>query len=258
MSQKQNILVRALKDPVRALRRVLHSADRYLLDRRLRRMVESEVRSQLLRFISEAFDVDGEAIHNEYQQSELRKWHEGRIEELRTYTKCSPFRTSSFDCESLYALVRAAKPDVMVETGVFVGTSSAHILAAMERNGSGKLYSVDLPSKPNHPPHGFWVQEEVKPRWELTVGDSRVELPVLFERLGMVDAFFHDSLHTFEHMTFEYEVAIKHLRPGALFLSHDSASSFLERNAFPVFCRKHGLDFWIAQVLGIAQIPKKK
>ena len=45
----------------------------------------------------------------------------------------------------LYALVRYCKPDVFVETGVSHGASSAFILAAMEENQKGHLYSIDLP-----------------------------------------------------------------------------------------------------------------
>jgi hypothetical protein len=47
---------------------------------------------------------------------------------------------------SIYAVVRILKPRAMVETGVANGKSSALILRALERNGSGRLYSVDLPT----------------------------------------------------------------------------------------------------------------
>jgi len=46
----------------------------------------------------------------------------------------------------LYALVRVFQPEVVVETGVGPGGSSAFILNALERNGFGHLYSIDLPS----------------------------------------------------------------------------------------------------------------
>ena len=43
----------------------------------------------------------------------------------------------------LYAVVRAAKPAVVVETGVASGMSSAHILRALAANGSGALHLSD-------------------------------------------------------------------------------------------------------------------
>ncbi len=41
--------------------------------------------------------------------------------------------------------VRVVKPRVMVETGVAAGFTTAVALAAMEANGIGHLYSLDLP-----------------------------------------------------------------------------------------------------------------
>lgn len=45
----------------------------------------------------------------------------------------------------LYALVRETKPIVVVETGVASRVISYAILQAMEDNGKGFLYSIDLP-----------------------------------------------------------------------------------------------------------------
>src|SRR5579862_4942290 len=44
-----------------------------------------------------------------------------------------------------YVVVRALMPDVMVETGVCNGKSSAFVLNAMDHNGRGHLHSIDLP-----------------------------------------------------------------------------------------------------------------
>ncbi|MFA5089295.1 MAG: hypothetical protein WC552_09725, partial [Candidatus Omnitrophota bacterium] len=49
------------------------------------------------------------------------------------------------ETEVLYALIRSKKPEKVVETGVGPGMSSAFILKALQRNGYGKLYSIDLP-----------------------------------------------------------------------------------------------------------------
>ena len=45
----------------------------------------------------------------------------------------------------LYGLVRGLGPRVAVETGVCNGVSTAFLLLALERNGSGELHSIDLP-----------------------------------------------------------------------------------------------------------------
>ena len=43
----------------------------------------------------------------------------------------------------------------------------------------------------------------------------------LVKELGQIDCFLHDSLHTYEHMLWEFKTVGPHLRPGGLFLAHD-------------------------------------
>jgi hypothetical protein len=45
----------------------------------------------------------------------------------------------------LYSIVRAYKPEIVVETGVAHGVTSAFLLCAMHENRKGHLYSIDLP-----------------------------------------------------------------------------------------------------------------
>src|SRR5262245_53001084 len=47
--------------------------------------------------------------------------------------------------ERLYAIIRKFRPQLAVETGVCAGFSTAFILQAMQKNGSGRLHSIDLP-----------------------------------------------------------------------------------------------------------------
>jgi hypothetical protein len=132
--------------------------------------------------------------------------------------------TSLDDCLTMYALVRHCQPRVMVETGVFYGAVSAMILSAMEKNGVGELHSLDLPIPSDGLPadmRGGLVSADLRHRWHLILADSRVALPPLLDRLDTIDGFHHDSLHTTPHMTWEYEVAWPHIRPGGFLSSHD-------------------------------------
>lgn len=105
-----------------------------------------------------------------------------------------------------YAVIRALKPEIVIETGVAHGVSSAYMLAALDRNDHGHLHSIDLP------PHdrgaeelvGAGVPDALRPRWTLHRGMSRSVLPALVTRLGRVDLFVHDSDHTHANMTFEF------------------------------------------------------
>ncbi len=130
---------------------------------------------------------------------------------------------------TIYVVVRVLQPKIMVETGVANGKSSALILRAMQKNGLGRLYSVDLPTFEGASPDigrgtiprghqpGWLVPETLKPRWNLSIGDAADVLPKLQAEVPAIDIFFHDSLHTYEHMSFELETAKKWLRrPGAV------------------------------------------
>src|SRR5262249_16918185 len=46
---------------------------------------------------------------------------------------------------ALFFLVRALRPATVVETGTANGTSTTYLLAALARNGAGRLVSIDLP-----------------------------------------------------------------------------------------------------------------
>ena len=56
-------------------------------------------------------------------------------------------------------------------------------------------------------------------------------LPAVLQDVGMIDIFIHDSLHTYDHMLFEYRTAWPHLRPGGILLSDDTDWN----RAFPTF-----------------------
>jgi hypothetical protein len=53
------------------------------------------------------------------------------------------FDTHREECVKYYALLRKREPDVVVETGVYSGVSTASILLALADNGRGTLYSID-------------------------------------------------------------------------------------------------------------------
>jgi predicted O-methyltransferase YrrM len=112
-----------------------------------------------------------------------------------------------------------------VETGVASGVSSSYLLLALERNQKGTLHSVEV-GDPSYRPAGrapgWIVPDRLRSRWQLHIGDATTVLPELFQKLGEVDMFIHDSLHTYEHMKFELELAYPHTRRGGLMLADDA------------------------------------
>ncbi len=140
----------------------------------------------------------------------------------------------------LYLVCRVLRPRTVVETGVAYGLSSAFILQALQVNGQGKLYSIDLPPLGKNPDAavGMLVPDELKQRWELHRGTSRRQLPGLL-RDRTVDVFVHDSLHTYRTMRWEFDAVWPHLRPGGVVLSDD-----VQGNRAFAELRQRGTTFW--------------
>jgi predicted O-methyltransferase YrrM len=136
-----------------------------------------------------------------------------------------------------YIAIRAFQPEIVVETGLANGVSSAYILLALQKNERGALYSVGLDDPqylPAGKPLGWIVPASLNSRWNLLIGDSRALLPTLLEKLGTIDVFIHDSLHTYDHMLWEYRTAFPYLRSGGLLFSDDAAWN----SAFSEFCHE--------------------
>ncbi len=134
----------------------------------------------------------------------------------------------------LYELCKVLKPEIIVETGVAYGRSSAYILQALHENKKGKLYSIDYVFRPWQSKQmiGSAIPDHLKDRWELIFGPTSEKLPDLLDSLGTVDIFFHDSLHTFKTMNFEFQESWSHVKQGGFLLSDDATGN----DAFYNFC----------------------
>ncbi len=177
-------------------------------------------------------------------EEEIRQHHR-----LGGRTYYAQFR-APFD---IYALVRLLRPAHIIETGVSSGVSSAHFLAALRRNGSGTLHSIDLPVAqrgerfgardspvalpPGHE-SGWAVPDSLRDGWDLRIGPSESLLPRLVKEIGSLGIFLHDSLHTPSHLTFELTTVRSRLTPGAAVLADNTQWTGA---AFPRFCASLGV-----------------
>jgi predicted O-methyltransferase YrrM len=121
--------------------------------------------------------------------------------------------------EVCYAIARLARPTTVLETGVAHGFSTAAILQALEDNGHGRLYSVDLPMfRPGSVVHtGDAIPARLRGRrWELHLGSDRRVLPGLLRRIGPIDFLFYDSDTAYEAMWHTWTLVWPRLAPGAV------------------------------------------
>lgn len=126
---------------------------------------------------------------------------------------------------AVWCAVRHLRPTKVIETGVARGLTSRLILEAMAVNGSGHLWSVDLPHLFGTPEldgqTGAAVPHELRDNWTYVRGSSRRQLRPLVSQLGTVDLFVHDSLHTERNMRFEMKTVWPALRDGGLMFVDD-------------------------------------
>lgn len=136
---------------------------------------------------------------------------------------------------SLWILTRHLKPAKIVETGVARGISSAFLLGALDRNGDGHLWSLDLPmlQKGWRIETGCAVPDRLRNRWTYIRRSSRRGLPPLLADLGSVDIFLHDGLHTSQTMAFEFGCVWPYLTKNGLLVTDDADAS----SAFVDFAR---------------------
>jgi predicted O-methyltransferase YrrM len=145
------------------------------------------------------------------------------------------------DCATLYGLVRWHRPSVTIESGGYLGMSSAFILKALADEGltNAKIYSIEWNKDC---PHGVLIPDELRAGFVPVSGDVR-DLVKSDALPKTIDLFLHDSSHRLRHMLWEFGQFWKRLRDGGLLVSHDVHFNA----AFPEFVAKtyahdkHGL-----------------
>jgi hypothetical protein len=116
-----------------------------------------------------------------------------------------------------YALVRALRPQHVVETGTDVGLGSLVLAAALLKNESGTLTTVDITDYSGDLIGGIYatVITQVK-------DDSVAALKELDRTINI---FIHDSLHTYDHEYRELQAAEGNLATDGLLLSDNAHAS---------------------------------
>ncbi|MFQ5787509.1 MAG: class I SAM-dependent methyltransferase, partial [Thermodesulfobacteriota bacterium] len=212
-----------------------------------RRVSEKE----FIDFLSAKWNCTPDIVNSAYEDLNNNQKLWDKINQVLSLYPNSYGSQMTMELPCLYLLVRIIKPNLLVETGVASGASSAYILRALKDNEKGKLYSIDLPpdNLPNGRKSGWAVPETLRDRWDLRIGDAKIMLVPLLNEIGETDFFVHDSLHTYDHMMWEYKCVWPYLRQGGLFLSHDVGAN----EAFLDFMKKVNIrwcDYRVFHVLG--------
>jgi hypothetical protein len=117
-----------------------------------------------------------------------------------------------------YAITRAMKPKVVVETGVDKGLGSVVLCAALLRNRNdgepGRYYGTDL-----NPVAGYLLSGKYAEVGEILYGDSIESLRAWADP---IDIFINDSDHSAEYEAAEYETIKDKMSPTAVILGDNS------------------------------------
>jgi len=130
----------------------------------------------------------------------------------------------SVEGQTLYALVRALKPETLVEVGSLVGCSASHLALACLRNGKGTVYAIDP----------YLDFSRVDP--ELLPFLQQVKADVFGWRPPeKIDFLFEDGAHTPGFTGSVLQYLKPHLTEGAAVLCHDYFQSTHGEHIMPEF-----------------------
>jgi predicted O-methyltransferase YrrM len=145
-----------------------------------------------------------------------------------------------------YAVARAIKPRVLVETGVSQGLGAVVLCAALRpeqaRGPRGPLLRHRHQSR-----RGVFAARSIQEFGDVIIGDSLKSLEALDEK---IDLFINDSNHSADYEQAEYEMVKPKLAEGAILLGDNShvtsrLAEFSMRNGRNfVFLSEEPADHW--------------
>ena len=117
-----------------------------------------------------------------------------------------------------YAIARAIKPRVIVETGVDKGLGSCVLTAALKKNAkeghAGRYYGLDI-----NPKAGYLLSGEYAQYGTILYGDA---IATINKFEGIVDLHINDSDHSAEYEGLEYQAVADKLSDRAIILGDNS------------------------------------
>jgi predicted O-methyltransferase YrrM len=123
-------------------------------------------------------------------------------------------RLDDIEAELTYLLVRARRPELVVEIGALDGWSTSWLLRALRDNGFGRLLTMDLAAGA-----GFLVPSDLAAdRWTFRVGDAR-KLPL--DWVSEVGYLFVDAEHSAGFARWYLAEVVSRLAPGTAVSVHD-------------------------------------
>jgi predicted O-methyltransferase YrrM len=116
-------------------------------------------------------------------------------------------------------LLKALKPDIMIEFGTAFGASGMYFLAGMEENQKGKLLTFE--------PNGPWAEiargnlAQISDRFISTIGTFEAEIDNVLGEDERIDVAFIDGIHTEEFVRPQLELVVARAKSGSVLILDD-------------------------------------
>ena len=146
----------------------------------------------------------------------------------------------------LYYLTIMFKPNVVLESGVSAGASSAAILHALADNKNGHLISSDLPLHLKEEDIGKLVPENLKSRWTLYKNGDEINLPIIIKEIHEINLVYYDSLKTYQGKENFFKIIMENFSPKIIIID-DIDRDFWFRD----FTKKLKKNFYVVGSCGI-------
>lgn len=130
-----------------------------------------------------------------------------------------------------YAIARATKPEIIIESGCERGLGSVCLITALQRNSKGHFYGLDINQKA-----GWLIHEKYEDRASVIYGDAISNLEKFSKPINM---FVEDSCHTLEFETKLYNTIEDKLTSDAVIIGDNCHCC----PALEKFSRKTNRDF---------------
>ncbi len=145
-----------------------------------------------------------------------------------------------------YAIARAKKPKIIIETGVDKGLGSCVLAAALKKNTqeghAGHYYGLDI-----NPKAGFLLSGDYARYGSILYGDA---IESIKSFAGVVDLYINDSDHSAEYEALEYRAMANKLSERAIIVGDNAHASdkllefSLAQDRHFVFFQDKPLEHW--------------
>lgn len=171
-----------------------------------------------------------ELARYEDEAEQMDRWDEQRDDPFAWTHFAFPVRPEQG--AALYALVRAARPALVVEFATSLGFSTVFLAAAVRDNGEGRIVSAELVPEKAHAARASLAEVGLDPYVEIREGDALDTLADL--PAGQVDLLVLDGWPSGAQPSIDRRVldlVTPALRPGAIVFDDNGEDDTLERLA---------------------------